>query len=473
MEPVRAKTPYAFPWSFWGFFGVLPDCVLGHAPDIEAPSFTPDDKFDLVILAYQVWFLAPSLPIQGFLASPFARVLRDTRVITLVVCRNMWHTASETMKRLLALAGAIHIDNVVLTDPSPPLASFVTTPRWMFTGKRDRFMGFPPAGVPGGGDPAPLAVRHGDLERRVLARGARGALDPARAGGRRRGVAVRAARADRTPLLPALGAGSSTPRVAPDRSRAGRRSSFSSSISSSRSWCWCRSPPSCGSSSIRSSSGRSRRTSSGSSVPRGSTRGTLSSPETKRRGAVAAPYITGVGAFLPNAPVDNDGIESVLGLLNGTPSRIKRRILRNNGIRTRHYAVEPGTGRPTHTNARMTAEAIHALARQRGVRPRRTRPSRLRHVDARSVDPRPRADGARRAGLPAVRGRLHGGGLRGRHDGAQVRLRVGDVGLRPFVDRDGLGARLEPAARAALRHERRGPAREDPARARARTTRTA
>ena len=148
MEPIRAKTVYPFPWSFWRFFGVLPDCVLGHAPQIEPLGFAPDEAFDLVILVYQVWFLAPSLPIQGFFASPFAQVLRDTRVITLVVCRNMWHTASETMKRLIAAAGGIHIDNVVLTDPSPPLASFVTTPRWMFTGKQDRFLGFPPAGVP-------------------------------------------------------------------------------------------------------------------------------------------------------------------------------------------------------------------------------------------------------------------------------------------------------------------------------------
>jgi len=148
MEPVRARTPYPFPWSFWGFFGVLPDCVLGRAPAIESPGFGPEERFDLVILVYQVWFLAPSLPIQGFLASPWARVLQGTRVITVVVCRNMWHTASETMKGLLRKAGALHIDNVVLTDPSPPLASFVTTPRWMFTGKQDRFLGFPPAGVP-------------------------------------------------------------------------------------------------------------------------------------------------------------------------------------------------------------------------------------------------------------------------------------------------------------------------------------
>lgn len=74
------------------------------------------------------------------------------------------------------------------------------------------------------------------------------------------------------------------------------------------------------------------------------------------------PYITGLGAFLPNGPIDNDGIESVLGLIRGAPSRIKRRILKNNGIRTRYYALDPSTGRPTHTNAKLTAEAIRALA---------------------------------------------------------------------------------------------------------------
>lgn len=149
MEPIRPKADFPFPWSFGRFFGVLPDCVLGRPPEIAPPGFDPSAKFDLVVIAYQVWFLAPSLPIQGFFRSPHAGVLRGTRVITLVVCRNMWHTASESMKRMIAGAGGILIDNVVVTDPSPPLASFVTTPRWMFTGKRDRLWGiFPPAGVP-------------------------------------------------------------------------------------------------------------------------------------------------------------------------------------------------------------------------------------------------------------------------------------------------------------------------------------
>ena len=73
-------------------------------------------------------------------------------------------------------------------------------------------------------------------------------------------------------------------------------------------------------------------------------------------------YITGLAAFLPNAPVGNDEMESVLGMISGKPSRARRIILRSNGIKTRHYAMEPVTGRITHTNAQLTAEAVRRLA---------------------------------------------------------------------------------------------------------------
>lgn len=77
-------------------------------------------------------------------------------------------------------------------------------------------------------------------------------------------------------------------------------------------------------------------------------------------------YISGIGVLLPNAPVTNAEIENVLGPINGIASRTKRLILRNNGILTRHYAIDPATGRPTHTNAQLTAEAVRALARSAG-----------------------------------------------------------------------------------------------------------
>jgi 3-oxoacyl-[acyl-carrier-protein] synthase-3 len=72
-------------------------------------------------------------------------------------------------------------------------------------------------------------------------------------------------------------------------------------------------------------------------------------------------YITRSAVFLPNAPVENDGIESVLGMIAGKPSRARRIVLRNNGIRQRYYAIDPETGKTTHTNAQLTAEAVRGL----------------------------------------------------------------------------------------------------------------
>lgn len=75
-------------------------------------------------------------------------------------------------------------------------------------------------------------------------------------------------------------------------------------------------------------------------------------------------YINGVGVFLPNEPVTNDEIENVLGLIQGKPSRSKKRILQNNGIKTRYYAIDAVTGKPTHNNTQLTAEAVRTLSRK-------------------------------------------------------------------------------------------------------------
>jgi 3-oxoacyl-[acyl-carrier-protein] synthase-3 len=75
-----------------------------------------------------------------------------------------------------------------------------------------------------------------------------------------------------------------------------------------------------------------------------------------------AAFITGFGVCLPNAPVGNDEIENVLGRLGSMSSRVKLRALGNNGITSRHYAIDPITGRQTHTQARLTVDAIRALA---------------------------------------------------------------------------------------------------------------
>ena len=77
-------------------------------------------------------------------------------------------------------------------------------------------------------------------------------------------------------------------------------------------------------------------------------------------------FITATAVALPNAPVDNESIETVLGLIGGKPSRARAIVLRQNGIKSRHYAIDPASGLPTHTNASLTAEAVRALAENSG-----------------------------------------------------------------------------------------------------------
>ncbi len=68
-------------------------------------------------------------------------------------------------------------------------------------------------------------------------------------------------------------------------------------------------------------------------------------------------YITGVGAFLPGAPVSNDRIEDHLGRIVGRDSLFGRKALRWNGVESRHYAMAPD-GAVLHTNAQMCALAV-------------------------------------------------------------------------------------------------------------------
>jgi 3-oxoacyl-[acyl-carrier-protein] synthase-3 len=78
-------------------------------------------------------------------------------------------------------------------------------------------------------------------------------------------------------------------------------------------------------------------------------------------------YIIGLGTFLPNDPVDNDRAEDVLGQVANRSSRVKRWVHNQNGIQTRYYALDPATGRQTHTNAEMTAAAVGAALADAGV----------------------------------------------------------------------------------------------------------
>ena len=73
-------------------------------------------------------------------------------------------------------------------------------------------------------------------------------------------------------------------------------------------------------------------------------------------------FINGFGAYLPNKPVHNQQIEAVLGMVGQAESPVRDVILERNGIKWRYYAIDPASGKPTHSNAELTTEAIRALA---------------------------------------------------------------------------------------------------------------
>ena len=71
-------------------------------------------------------------------------------------------------------------------------------------------------------------------------------------------------------------------------------------------------------------------------------------------------YITKTSSFFPNSPVTNDDMEKYLGLVDGKTSRVRPIILRQNGIKTRYYALDEQQ-QITHSNAEMARNAIDGL----------------------------------------------------------------------------------------------------------------
>lgn len=76
-------------------------------------------------------------------------------------------------------------------------------------------------------------------------------------------------------------------------------------------------------------------------------------------------FIAGTGFHLPGEPVDNDGMDAYVAPINRASRRIKQRILAENGIASRHYAIGPD-GRTRESNAQMAAAAVRAALADAG-----------------------------------------------------------------------------------------------------------
>jgi 3-oxoacyl-[acyl-carrier-protein] synthase III len=68
-------------------------------------------------------------------------------------------------------------------------------------------------------------------------------------------------------------------------------------------------------------------------------------------------YLTGAGAYLPGAPLDNEQVAQRLG---DTMPGLRKRIMAGNGIRTRHLAAD-------QLNEDLAAHAVQAALKDRGI----------------------------------------------------------------------------------------------------------
>jgi len=147
---IKPAQQYDFPWKNDSFFDTFPESFLQIPCELEqSEDALLNRTYDLIILAYQVWYLSPSIPITSFLKTDIAKkVLNNTPIITVIGCRNMWVMAQEKMKKLLHENRAKLVGNIALVDRHINHISVITISKWMFSGKKERFLGiFPKPGV--------------------------------------------------------------------------------------------------------------------------------------------------------------------------------------------------------------------------------------------------------------------------------------------------------------------------------------
>jgi len=152
-EELKPLPAFPFPWHGMPFFQAFPESVKELPCQLEPLKCNPEGNYDLVILAYPVWYLSPAIPMSAFLQHPDAhRILNGKPVITVLGVRNMWIMAQERVRQRISEAGGKLVGNIVLSDPAPNLVSVITIVRWMMKGEKAPFRKFgkrfPVAGVP-------------------------------------------------------------------------------------------------------------------------------------------------------------------------------------------------------------------------------------------------------------------------------------------------------------------------------------
>lgn len=147
---IKMVHSFPFPWQSENFFNVFPETFQQIPEEIQPPPpKVLETNYDLILFHYQVWYLTPSIPINSFLKSPYAKQILNTKpVVTVSGSRNMWAKAQDKVKDLIVTNGGYLVGNIALTDRHGNWISVVTIVDWLFSGiKRKAYGIFPLPGV--------------------------------------------------------------------------------------------------------------------------------------------------------------------------------------------------------------------------------------------------------------------------------------------------------------------------------------
>ena len=146
---IKPKKTFPYPWKYTEFFDVFPETVHGVPCELEPVAIDESINYNLVVIAYQPWFLSVCVPINSFLQTEQAkRVLANKPVVTIINCRNMWLGAQEKMKQRLLNLKANLVGNITYVDRAANLISLITVLAHVLKGTKEKYLGiFPKYGV--------------------------------------------------------------------------------------------------------------------------------------------------------------------------------------------------------------------------------------------------------------------------------------------------------------------------------------
>ena len=145
IEPIE---PFPFPWTSDQFYDIFPESRAEIPFPLRKMDFSDVMDADIVVLGYQPWFLAPSIPVASFLRCQETMLYLSGRdVIAVGGTRNMWFSAIKSIKTRLEMSGAKLVAHLALEDRHNNLVSVLTIFRWLINNKKEATKYLPAAGV--------------------------------------------------------------------------------------------------------------------------------------------------------------------------------------------------------------------------------------------------------------------------------------------------------------------------------------